>query len=133
MALTIIEVENVRFTQLKNVAVGSHFQPVTVFGPDHGFFSGSKDHIAGGAHRIGAIIGDVQIQVTITIDIGQGESRCAIFSQQSAALRFDEMTFAVVNEKASAGPDPIDKQVQIAIAIDVSQNGSGGILALTTD
>ena len=81
--------------------------------------------------RLGSVIGDIEVEKSVAIDIGQGHGGAARLTLESALEAFGKMTVAIVEKEARSPAQGIDQQVQIAIAIDIRQNSAGGNLSST--
>ena len=80
------------------------------------------------ANRPGAIVGHVQVQVPIAINVGQGQRSAAplVIQRRRVGLR-GEVPLAIIYENVCSASQRIDDQVQIAIAVDVGQNRAGRV------
>ena len=74
------------------------------------------------------VVRHVQIQVGIAVDIGEGEGHARGGAGESPCHGgIGEVAASIVQETRNATPDGCDEQVQIAVAIEIDQGGSGGI------
>src|SRR5205807_8049182 len=73
-------------------------------------------------HRRGAVIGDIQIEVPISVDIRQGHRHAARAGAETGLSRdFLEAAMSVVQEATGSAANRVDEQVQVAVAIDVGE------------
>ena len=76
----------------------------------------------------GAVVGDVEVQQTVAVEVRQSQRRSAPAPVQERRGGIElEMAAAVVDENRRAAPDGIHKQIQIAIAVEVGERATGGI------
>src|SRR6185436_16635068 len=86
-----------------------------------------------GANRRRAIIGDVKVEITVAVHIGEGERSGAVLGDEAAVGRFVKMALAIVEEKASPHASAIDQQVERAVSIDISKYSACGKLIRAGD
>ena len=67
----------------------------------------------------------VDIPINDPIDIAQRTSRRPVFSQQPPVVSFGEMPETIIQKEPRAPADAVDKQVEAAVAIDVSEGSAG--------
>ena len=80
------------------------------------------------ANSPGAIVGHIQVQVPIAIDVGQGQRGAAplVIQRRRVGLR-GEVPLAVIDENVCSASQRIDDQVQVPIAVDVSEYRAGRV------
>ena len=83
--------------------------------------------------RVGAVMRDVQVEVAVAVDIGEGHRRGAGFLGELRTGDLGETTATVVEEGAGAGAETVDQQVEVAVPVDVGQRASGRELARARD
>ena len=145
MAMPIIVVEDIRFTRLVRSARCIESEAVSHFG------IGQADAIYFGEHwtsadpgdgeaglrlieeGLGPVIGDIKIEKSVAIDIGECHGGAARLALEPAFQAFGEMPMAIVEEQAGSAAEGIDQQVEVAVAIDIGQDGTGGNLSRTGD
>ena len=81
-----------------------------------------------------AIIGDVQIQVAVPINVRQGHGRTGHGPAQ-AGLRSDlvKMRMAVIQKQPHSASHAADQQIEMSIPIHVGKDGPGRCLIGTSD
>ena len=124
-SLAVVEVQHVHLTVFQNPAFGSVFQPIAIFGQDHLATVHIHHRESRGANRRRAIIGHVEVQIAVVVDVRQGQGRCAELARQAALSRFAEPSIAFIQEKPGPHADAIDQQVQVTVAIDIREHRAG--------
>ena len=74
------------------------------------------------------VIGNVKVQGAIAINVGhcQGHT-CSLGVQHARLRRFSKVPFAIVKEDVRAAADRIDNQIQVTVAVDISERCAGRI------
>src|SRR5437867_2338609 len=85
------------------------------------------------SHGRGAVIGDIEVQVSVAIYISQRHRHAAGFRAQPGLLGcLVKMASAIVEKAARAAANRIDQQVQVAVAVNIREYGASRGLAFTS-
>ena len=143
-ALPVVAVKPIRFAVFQNAGNRIHSEtPLQVGRGDRlsvhrqelelaiegGDFEASIGFIPPGA---GPVVGHIEVQKTIAIDVGQGQGGAAgVATQARRSGHIPETSLAVVQEQSNALADPVDQQVQVTITVDIREGGASRGLAGT--
>src|SRR5438876_8172918 len=104
---------------------------------DHWFSCDLADldpHSESVSHGGGAVIDDIEVQVSVAIYISQRHRHAAGFRAQPGLLGcLVKMASAIVEKAARAAANRIDQQVQVAVAVNIREYGASRGLAFTSD
>ena len=138
VASALIEVEKIPFTALQDfsAAIPLAHRDESVFRSDldgsvglpSGFHSQTgRLVLEGGA----PVIGHVEIQVAVTIDVGQCQGGGSQTLGEPVLRGFGEVSGPIVQEQAGAKPQTVDQQIEVPVTIDVHQDGARAGLVAT--
>ena len=132
-AATQISIEPMRLAVFQHTAVGHEFQVLAVLGPDHPPPADVQQSHARRANRCRPVVCDIQIQVSVAIDVGQRAGGRPVAATQAAVHHLAENTVAIIQKEASANTNSVDQQIQITVAIDIRESCTGRKLSCTSD
>ena len=79
---------------------------------------------------VGAVVGDIHVEVAVAIDIGQGHRRGPRVAQEPH-LGLGEIPPAVVAEGAGSPSEAVDEEVEVTVAVEVGEVATRGVLIRT--
>src|SRR6266571_5147382 len=130
-AATQIAIEQMRLTVFEHTAFRCVLKPIPILGPDHALTTDIEHSKAGRANGCCAIVGNIQVQVPVAIDVGQGSGHGSVLTAEPAVDQLGEHAVSVIQEETGAHTNSVDQQVQVAVAIHVRERGAGGKLSGT--
>ena len=81
---------------------------------------------------VGTVMGDIHVEVSIAIDVGQGHRRSPGIAEEPH-LNLREMALSVVMEGSRTTTEAVDQQVEVSVSVEVGEVATGGILIRTSN
>ena len=134
-----IDVQRVRLPAFKDLQVAIHGgdSEVAIFRFNHcatvGHTALNEPPALGRVMEgVGAVMGDIHVEVSIAIDIGQGHRGCPGVAEEPH-LNLREMALSVVMEGSRTATEAVDQQVEVSVSVEVGEVATGGILIRTSN
>ena len=109
----------------QHAAFGGVFQTIAIVGQNRSAPVHIHHRETRGANCRRAIIGHVEVEIAVAVDVGQDQGRRAQLARQPAVHRLAEPAIAFIEEQPGSHANAIDQQVQVAVPIYVREYRAG--------